>query len=58
MDRRRSAGPAFRQLSDEQLTTAVELARDIRRAGDPLLRELNDTSLRWRGKLPRSDADP
>lgn len=43
--------PAYRQLSDEQLTGAVELARRIEQEGDELLRRLNQNSLRWRGKL-------
>lgn len=42
--------PAYRQLSDEQLEKAVELATEIGRKGDVLLRELNRNSLRWRGK--------
>lgn len=42
--------PAYRQLSDEQLARAVELARQIEREGDPLLRTLNQNSLVWRGK--------
>ena len=44
-------GPAYQQLSDEQLERAVELAAEIERDGDSLLRELNRNSLRWRGKL-------
>ncbi len=47
LDRRRS--PAFEQLDDERLRTAVELAERIAADGDPLLRRLNDQSLRWRG---------
>ena len=48
LDRRR--GPAFLQLSDDQLRSAVALAEQILAEGDPLLRRLNDQSLRWRGK--------
>ena len=48
LDRRRS--PAFAQLDDDQLRTAVELAERIDTDGDPLLRELDAQSLRWRGK--------
>lgn len=44
-------GPAYRQLSDDQLERAVQLVIDIERKGDSLLRELNRNSLRWRGKL-------
>jgi hypothetical protein len=48
LDRRR--GPAFTQLSDDQLRSAIALAERILTEGDPLLRRLNDQSLRWRGK--------
>lgn len=44
-------GPAYRQLSDEQLQRAVDLASQIEREGDGLLRQLNRNSLNWRGKL-------
>lgn len=50
LDRRRSAGPAREQLTDTQLAYAVDLARRIAVEGDTLLRDLNDQSLRWRGK--------
>jgi hypothetical protein len=48
LDRRQR--PAFRQLSDDQLRSAVTLAERIAVEGDPLLRRLNEQSLRWRGK--------
>jgi hypothetical protein len=48
LDRRRS--PAFEQLDDVQLATAVALAEQVATEGDPLLRELNRQSLFWRGK--------
>jgi hypothetical protein len=48
LDRRR--GPAFTQLSDDQLRAAIALAERIVSEGDPFLRRLNDQSLRWRGK--------
>lgn len=44
-------GPAYRQLDDDQLQRAVELASRIEREGDTLLRQLNVNSLRWRDKL-------
>ncbi len=47
LDRRRAA---FRQLDDAQLAGAVVLAERLLTEGDPLLRELDDQSLRWRGK--------
>ena len=51
LDRRRS--PAFAQLDDERLAAAVALAERIAEEGDPLLRELDATSLAWRGKPPK-----
>jgi hypothetical protein len=54
LSRSRSAGPAYRQLSDEQLAAAVAMAQAVEQAGDPLLRSLNDQSLRWRGKPTRA----
>ena len=50
LDRRRS--PAFTQLDDDQLQSAVELAEQILASGDSLLRRLDAQSLRWRGKRP------
>lgn len=47
LDRRRTA---FRQLDDLQLTGAVALAERLLVEGDPLLAELDDRSLAWRGK--------
>ena len=47
LDRRRTA---FRQLSDEQLAGAVALGDRLLVEGDPLLRQLDDQSLTWRGK--------
>ena len=52
LDRRRS--PAFAQLDDEQLVAAVQLAERIVAEGDPLLRRLDDQSLRWRGKRQKA----
>jgi hypothetical protein len=51
LDRRRS--PAFAQLDDERLASAVRLAEQVGVEGDPLLRRLNDQSLAWRGHRPR-----
>jgi proline racemase len=47
LDRRRTA---FRQLDDAQLGRAVEVGERLLREGDPLLRDLDDRSLTWRGK--------
>ena len=51
LHRRRS--PAFAQLTDDQLATAVALAERVLAEGDPLLRELDAQSLVWRGKPPK-----
>ncbi len=50
LDRRRS--PAFTQLTDVQLERAVAAAELMASDGDPVVRTLNDQSLRWRGKTP------
>ncbi len=47
-----SGRPAFAQLDDAQLSTAVALAERIAVEGDPLLRDLDARSLTWRGKPP------
>ena len=54
LDRRRS--PAFAQLDDDRLHTAVGLAERIAAEGDPFLRELDARSLGWRGKAPKRPA--
>jgi proline racemase len=54
LDRRRS--PAFTQLDDAQLHTAVEVAERIAAEGDELLRELDAQSLQWRGKPAKHTA--
>jgi hypothetical protein len=51
LDRRRS--PAFAQLDDARLATAVALAERLLAEGDPLLRALDAQSLIWRGKPPK-----
>jgi hypothetical protein len=51
LDRRRS--PAFAQLDDTRLAVAVALAERMLAEGDPLVRELDARSLRWRGKPPK-----
>ena len=56
LDRRRS--PAFAQLDDERLRAAVALAERIAAEGDPLLRRLDEQSLRWRGHPPKPPAGP
>ena len=43
--------PAYRPLRAEQLRAAVELGEALLAQGDPMLRELNEKSLQWRGKL-------
>jgi len=56
LDRRRS--PAFAQLDDAQLAAAVRLAEQIESEGDPLLRRLDEQSLRWRGHSPKPAGQP
>ena len=51
LDRR--AGPAYRQLDDDQLAAAVALGERLLVEGDPLLRTLDGRSLVWRGKAPK-----
>ena len=51
LDRTRS--PAFAQLDDAQLATAVALAERMATEGDPLVRTLDAQSLAWRGKRPK-----
>ena len=50
LDRRRTA---FVQLDDARLAGAVELGERVLAEGDPLLRRLDEQSLRWRGKPPK-----
>ena len=52
LDRRRS--PAFEQLDDAQLATAVALAERMSAEGDRLVRVLDAQSLAWRGKRPKT----
>ena len=52
LDRRRTA---FTQLDDQQLADAVATGERLLVEGDPLLRELDAQSLRWRGKSPRRE---
>lgn len=48
LDRR--AGAAYRQLDDSRLAHAVAQGERLLVDGDPLVRELDDRSLRWRGR--------
>ena len=50
LDRRRTA---FVQLDDAQLAGAVALGERLLVEGEPLVRELDDRSLTWRGKRPK-----
>lgn len=52
LDRR--AGAAYRQLDDRALAETVGLAERLLVTGDPLLRDLDAASLRWRGRRPKS----
>lgn len=51
LDRR--AGAAYRQLDDQTLADTVDLGERLLLEGDPLLRQLDAASLRWRGKPPK-----
>lgn len=51
LDRR--AGAAYRQLDDHTLARTVDLAERLLFEGDPLLRQINALSLRWRGHEPK-----
>lgn len=42
---------AYRQLSESQLVRAIEIANEIAQGSKQDLAILNETSLRWRGKL-------
>lgn len=42
--------PAERHMEDETLQRALDCARSIAAAGEPLLRQRNEESLRYRGK--------
>ncbi len=42
--------PAYRHLRTPRLAAAVELGERLEREGEPLLRRLDEDSLRWRGK--------
>ena len=46
--------PAYKNLTDEQAKLAVELCEDIVN-GKANLNQLNQQSLRWRGKLKEED---
>lgn len=47
----RQQGAAYKQLSPSELQKAIALANKIVTSPDSYLRELNQNSLRWRGKL-------
>ena len=43
--------PAYRQLNRDQLVSALNLCRDMEKAGGEKVEELNRKSLKFRGKL-------
>jgi hypothetical protein len=47
----RGREPAYKQLSEEQLEEAIALANNIITQPDSYLKQLNQNSLHWRGKL-------
>jgi hypothetical protein len=48
-----SGRPAYRHLDGARLAAAVALGERLEREGEPLLRRLDEDSLRWRGKAPK-----
>jgi hypothetical protein len=48
----RGREPAYKQLNAEQLEQAIALAHGIMTHPNSYLEQLNQNSLRWRGKLP------
>ena len=46
----RSKGPAYKQLTQEQLEQAIEIAQAVIVQPDAYIQQLNQNSLRWRGK--------
>jgi hypothetical protein len=50
----RNREPAYKQLSEDQLEQAITLANSIIAQPDSYLKQLNQNSLRWRGKLPEA----
>jgi hypothetical protein len=43
--------PAYKQLSRDQLVSALDLCRDMEKAGGEKVEDLNRKSLKFRGKL-------
>lgn len=48
---KRDKEPAYKQLSEAQLERAIAIAEAIIAQPDDYLQQLNQNSLRWRGKL-------
>jgi hypothetical protein len=46
----RGAGPAYKQLTKEQLQQAIALAEALIEQPDEYIHQLNQNSLRWRNK--------
>jgi hypothetical protein len=46
----RTNGPAYRQLTEDQLEQAIAIAQQIIEQPDTYLHQLNQNSLTWRGK--------
>ena len=47
----KTQGAAYKQLNKNQLKAAIALAKQIISQSDEYIEELNNNSLRWRGKL-------
>lgn len=48
---KQNAQPAYKQLTEEQLETAISIAESIAAQPDNYIIQLNQNSLRWRRKL-------
>ena len=49
----RKKGPAIKQIATADLSRAVAAARRMEEQGEVAVVELDDASLRWRGKAPK-----
>lgn len=51
----RKQGSAYKQLTAEQLRRGIDIAEKILDRPNTYIEQLNQNSLRWRGKLPSRD---
>ncbi|MGV0024841.1 hypothetical protein [Phormidesmis priestleyi] len=55
---KQSKDPAYKQLNQEQLESAIALAESIVSQPDEYLQQLNQNSLKWRGKIKNPKSSP